>query len=208
LKFHPLRTASAWLGFYAGVLGLQHGVFEILQGNIVPEGILTNAIGPPCQPDQVWHACFPALTVVPNLRLSGILAVLVSGAILVYALRSWNGKINPTLIFIFSIGLLLVGGGFVPVYWGVLSGGAGLIQSRKNPVGNQTAGRAGFLAQFWPGTMILSMIWLAASWILGYFFDELLLSYGSILFLFFDLLLPTLILASAAVRSRASRPGN
>lgn len=56
--------------------------------------------------------------------------------------------------------------------------------------------------------MILSMIWLAVSWILGYFLGDLLLTYGSILFLFFDLLLPALILASAAARSRLPNPGN
>ena len=209
MRPRSLRTAAAWLGFYAGILGLQHGIFEILQGNTAPDGLLINAIGPPCQPDQVWHACFPALTVVPNLMLSGILAVLVSGVILVFALRSWKGKFNPTLIFIFSIGLLLIGGGFVPVYWSMLAGGAGWIHRRKNPAGNQPARRrAGFLARFWPGAMILSMIWLAASWILGYFLGDLLLNYGSLFFLFFDLLLPALILASAAARSIITSPGN
>jgi len=28
-----------------------------------PDGLLFNAIGPPCQPEAAWHACFPDPTI-------------------------------------------------------------------------------------------------------------------------------------------------
>ncbi|MBN1668214.1 MAG: hypothetical protein JW862_14070, partial [Anaerolineales bacterium] len=57
-----LRITTAFLGLYAGLIAIQHGIFEIMQGSHAPDGLLFNAIGPPCQSEAVWHACFPAMT--------------------------------------------------------------------------------------------------------------------------------------------------
>lgn len=42
-----MRIAASALGIYAGLLGMEHGVFETLQGNVAPNGIMINAIGVP-----------------------------------------------------------------------------------------------------------------------------------------------------------------
>ena len=34
------RAAAMWLGISAGMAGLEHGVFELLQGNTRPEGVM------------------------------------------------------------------------------------------------------------------------------------------------------------------------
>lgn len=68
------RVAASALGVYVGLLGALHGYFEILQGDVAPDGLMINAIGPPCQPEEVGHACFPAMTLVPNFLVTGILA--------------------------------------------------------------------------------------------------------------------------------------
>lgn len=39
------RIAASALGVYAGLLGVEHGVLEPLQGNVAPDGIMINAIG-------------------------------------------------------------------------------------------------------------------------------------------------------------------
>jgi hypothetical protein len=70
----PLRITTAFLGLYAGLIAIQHGIFEMLQGNRAPDGLMFNAIGPPCQPETVWHACFPAMTLIPNLLVTGVAA--------------------------------------------------------------------------------------------------------------------------------------
>ena len=79
------RFSATFLGIYAGLMGIDYGVFEILQDNAPTEGLLINAIGPPYQPDTVWHACLPVLTIVPNLLLSGILSILVGITMIVWA---------------------------------------------------------------------------------------------------------------------------
>ena len=45
-----LQITVAFLDIYAGLLAIQHGVFEILQGSRAPDWLLINAIGPPCRP--------------------------------------------------------------------------------------------------------------------------------------------------------------
>jgi hypothetical protein len=53
---NPLRLTIACLGLYAGLIAIQHDVFAILQGCRLPDDLIFNAIGPPCQPETVWHA--------------------------------------------------------------------------------------------------------------------------------------------------------
>jgi uncharacterized membrane protein len=79
------RIAAAMLGAYAGLLAVEHGIFEILQGSVRPNALLIHAIGRPCQPEAVWHACFPAMTLVPNFLVSGAFAVMVGLVMLVWA---------------------------------------------------------------------------------------------------------------------------
>lgn len=76
------RHAVAALGIYAGLLGVEHGVFELARGPATPERVLINAIGPPCRPDAVWHACLPTMTIAPSYAVAGILTIIVSLAII------------------------------------------------------------------------------------------------------------------------------
>ena len=47
-------------------------------------------MGPPCVPEATWHACEPAMTVVPNFLVSGILAMAL-GLFTVVSLLSGYG---------------------------------------------------------------------------------------------------------------------
>ena len=67
------KRVASWFGIVAGVSGAGHGYFEILQGNTSPEGLVIASIGPPCVPEEVWNACEPAMTIIPNFLITGIL---------------------------------------------------------------------------------------------------------------------------------------
>jgi hypothetical protein len=48
------RIVAASLGVAAGIAGLEHGYFEILQGNTRPEGLMIVSMGSPCVPEEIW----------------------------------------------------------------------------------------------------------------------------------------------------------
>jgi hypothetical protein len=60
------KTVATWLGIAAGIAGLENGYFEILQGYTRPEGLMIASMGPPCDPEVVWNACEPAMTILPQ----------------------------------------------------------------------------------------------------------------------------------------------
>ena len=116
------RITASIIGAYAGILGAVHGYFEILQGPAMINGLRIQAIGDPCQADAVWHACLPAMTLMPNFSLTGALAIIFSLAALfwaVFCLSRWQGGL---VMILFSVLMLLVGAGFIPAFTGIVAG--------------------------------------------------------------------------------------
>jgi hypothetical protein len=189
-----LQKTSSTLGIYAGLLGIQHGVFEILQGNIASGGLLIHAIGIPCQSESVWHACYPALTLVPNLFYSGILAIVAGLTVLIWAAAFVQHKHAVMILMLLSLFLFIVGGGFVSTFIGLIAGVAGSRKSASSTLRQTRSAMA--LAQLWPWLLIVMAVWLPGSWILGYFFSQAMLTLGFFLFLTFDIGLPILAVFS------------
>jgi len=72
------RIVASTAGVLAGLEGIEHGSFETLQGNGTPGSIMISAMGPPCQATRVWNGCEPAMTIMPNFFVTGVLAIIVS----------------------------------------------------------------------------------------------------------------------------------
>jgi hypothetical protein len=77
------RIIAASFGVFAGFSGLEHGYFEILQGNVRPESIMIASMGAPCVPEEIWNACEPAMTIIPSFLVTGILAMVFGLATMV-----------------------------------------------------------------------------------------------------------------------------
>jgi hypothetical protein len=196
----PLRVTIVFLGLYAGLIAIQHGIFEILQGSRAPGGLMFNAIGAPCLPEVVWHACFPAMTLIPNLLVTGIAAVVIGTTLMLWALFFVQRRHAGWILGFLSILLLLVGGGFVPVFIGMVAAIAsrGLGRSPADP-------RLAFLAAPWPWPLVLMALWLPVSWLLGHFFGADMLAASGVLFLVFNLGLPVLAAVSGTARAIKER---
>lgn len=198
----PLRLTVAFLGGYAGILGMQHGSFALLQGATAPAGVLFFAIGPPCRPETVWHACFPAMTLIPNLRVTGVAAIIVGFLLLVWALFFVPRRHGGWMLGLLAVLLLLVGGGFVPVFIGLVAAAAS--RGLQRPVARP---RFAAVAQAWPWPLVLMALWLPGSWLLGRHFPGTMLAAGGLLFLVFDIGLPVLAAVSGFEREQGPTGG-
>ncbi|HEY0607216.1 MAG TPA: hypothetical protein VGD58_30135 [Herpetosiphonaceae bacterium] len=121
------RVTVASFGTLAGLAGIEHGIGEILQGNRAPAGLVIQS-----WPDAEFFRILngePALTIVPNLRLTGILAIGVSLLFLVWTTVFVQRKYGGVVLMLLSLILLLVGGGFGPPLLGVI---LGLVATRIN----------------------------------------------------------------------------
>jgi len=101
------KTIVSTIGVMLGIAGLNHGIFEILQGNKPTSGMIIQAIGPEL---NLWGT-EEAFTIVPNFLATGILAILVSLAIMVWAVSFVHKKYGPTVFILLFVLLFLVGGG-------------------------------------------------------------------------------------------------
>jgi len=73
------RIVVATLGVLVGLAGIEHGVGEILQGSVRPQGLAIQSWAH-SQAFQILGG-EPAMTVIPNLLVTGVLAVIVALAV-------------------------------------------------------------------------------------------------------------------------------
>jgi hypothetical protein len=103
------KVFASTFGAIMALAGIEHGIGEIFQGNVAPSGIMILS-----WPESEFFRNLggePAMTVIPNLLITGILAVLVSLAMLVWAILFVQRKNGGLIMILLSIAMLLVGGG-------------------------------------------------------------------------------------------------
>lgn len=101
------------LGTIFGISGMNHGFFEILQGNTPTPNLFIFAIG---EAQKMWvHGNEPALTLIPNFLISGIVAMVIGLAIVVWSFGFVHRKHGSFILFTLFILLLLLGGGVAQI---------------------------------------------------------------------------------------------
>lgn len=116
-----LVAATAILGIFSGLGGASHGPGEILQGNIAPSGIVIQA-----WPELTALGGEPAMTIVPNFLITGVLAIVFGLLVAVWAAKFIQRKNGGLILILLSVIMLLVGGGIVPPFFGIAAGGIGM----------------------------------------------------------------------------------
>ncbi|HEX6760521.1 MAG TPA: hypothetical protein VF086_19260 [Propionibacteriaceae bacterium] len=143
-------------GILAGLAAIEHAIGEISQGSIRPLGLLI----------QSWPnvAAFdilagePALTVLPNLLLSGVLTVIIAVALAVWSVAFVHRPGGGLVLILLSALLLLVGGGLGPPLLGMILGVSAV---RMHSVPRRAPRRFLLpLARIWP--------WIMAVGVAGY----------------------------------------
>jgi hypothetical protein len=173
-NFSATRVVVSTLGALMGLAGIEHGIGEMLQGNIAPTGIMF-----PSWPESAFFRIVggePAMTIIPNLLVTGILATIVSLIFLVWATLFVQRKNGGPVLILLSIIMLLVGGGIFPPVIGIIIGALGTRINAPLTWWREhfSVGLRHFLETIWPWSFVVCIIaWLLlfpGINILGYFF--------------------------------------
>lgn len=157
-KHSAIRVVASTLGILVGFAGIEHGIFEVLQGNIKPDSLLINAIGPA---QRYWkYSSETALTIIPNMLVSGILAIIFGIAVTIWATYYIDRKNGARVFMFLSIILWLVGGGFAPLFMAVFAFiAASMIDSPLNWWRRHLTGfLKRFLTRLWPWSIIVYVV--------------------------------------------------
>jgi hypothetical protein len=92
------RAVASTLGVLVGLAGIEHGFFELLQGNVTR-----------------------ALTIIPNFFVTGMLAIIFGLLVTVWSGAFIDRKYGAWVLLLLSIMLWLVGGGFAPIFMLILA---------------------------------------------------------------------------------------
>ncbi|HVM71043.1 MAG TPA: hypothetical protein VMT91_04750 [Anaerolineales bacterium] len=183
------RIVATSLGVLSGLAGLEHGIFETLQGNLRPDGWMFPSWGPSlCDPAKVWHGCEPAMTLVPNFLFTGILTIVLSLVILAWSAAFVQKQHGGSVLILLCVAQLLLGGGFFPPLIGLVGGIAGT-RIRK-ALSGVPSGLTRLVARLWPWPLVILITWLVAQFPIGALFNDWLKSVMGVALLLIVILLP------------------
>ena len=169
------RIVASVFGALAGLGGITHGIGEVLQGNVAPDGIwIYSWTQGPIATNMGGE---PGMTIIPNLLVTGILTIIVSLITIIWAAAFVQRKNGGRILIFLSVIMLLVGGGVGPPIIGILAGVAGL--GINAPLSwwrkRLSVNLRRLLATVWPwifGIAVINGVFLViGSVILVYFFD-------------------------------------
>jgi hypothetical protein len=160
------KTIVATIGSILAIAGLAHGIPELVQGNAPTEGLIIQAIGPD---QRMWqYGTEEAFTLLPTYLLTGLAAVGISLALIVWAVWLVHTKRGATVLGLLFISLFLFGGGiaaqimFAPFVWGAATRINTPLTWWRNVL--PASVRPG-LARLWPVTLALGSL----SFLIGLF---------------------------------------
>ncbi|NMC12621.1 MAG: hypothetical protein GYA34_07030 [Chloroflexi bacterium] len=120
-------TLFKTLGILAGIMGIEHGIGEVLVGYQPTESVFILS-----WPNSAFFEIMsgePAMTVIPNYLVTGFLAIFFSGVFLVVLLKPGSDRKAITILFALLVLMLFTGGGFGPPILGTI---AVLIALKRN----------------------------------------------------------------------------
>jgi hypothetical protein len=168
------RLLASTLGILVGLAGVEHGILEFLQGNVRPNGILIDAIGPE---QRLWELSGEmALTIIPSFLISGILSVILGVLVTIWACAYVDRKRGPVVLLFLCVALFLVGGGFAPILLAVLAFIAATRIRKPLKFWRELvpATLRNLTARLWPWTLIIAVVSFVVAVEIAIFGDPIL----------------------------------
>lgn len=158
-KANATRVIATTVGVFFGLFsGVNHGLFEVLQGNTPTDGLFIHAIG---EAQRFWPlGTEDAFTIIPNFMLTGIASMIVGLAIIIWSIWFLPGKHGRTVFLDLFVLSFLVGGGigqvafFIPAWVFATRMNKPLTWWRKI----LPRGTWPFLSKLWIVTLVLATI--------------------------------------------------
>lgn len=146
-------TTVRFLGGLVALTGVEHGLGEISQGSVPPPAMVFRSWPHLTALDPLSGE--PAMSVIPNLLISGIVTVLTALVLGVVALNHPDRRHRGPVLLALSVLLLLVGGGFGPPLLGTLTA---LLATRVHALPAHRPGTATRLgARLWPWPLLVAV---------------------------------------------------
>jgi hypothetical protein len=155
-KTTATRIVVSTFGALAALAGIEHGIGEIRQGPVRPSSLVIES-----WPDTAGFEILsgePAMTLVPNMAVTGVLAIIAALAVGVWAVWFIERPHGGLILIGLSVLLLLVGGGFGPPMVAAIIGVAATRIGKQRKKEPGLIGSA--LARAWP--------WLLGAGVVGY----------------------------------------
>lgn len=114
------RLTASTFGALAGIGGVLHGVGEVQQGNVRPDGLFIESWTEGPIADHMDGD--PGITIIPNMLATGVLALVVSSLLIVWAVFFVRRPRGGRVLTVLSLAMLIVGGGVGPPVIGMLAG--------------------------------------------------------------------------------------
>ncbi|HEX6286374.1 MAG TPA: hypothetical protein VFZ80_02735 [Acidimicrobiia bacterium] len=155
-KTTATRIVVSAFGALAALAGVEHGVGELLQGSVRPPSVVIES-----WPETAGFEILsgePAMTLVPNMAVTGVLAIIAALAVGVWAVWFIQRPHGGLILIALSVVLLLLGGGFGPPAVATIVGVAATRIGRERRRDPGFLGSA--LARAWP--------WLLGAGLVGY----------------------------------------
>ena len=113
------RRIGTGLGILAALAGFEHGLGEALQGHVAPSDWMFPSWPDVAALDPLGGE--PAMSLIPDLLVTGVVTMVVSGALLAVVLHRRQDLRTRLTTALLSVALLLVGGGFFPPLFGLVA---------------------------------------------------------------------------------------
>lgn len=120
-------TLYITLGLLAGIMGIEHGIGEVLEGYRPTESVFILS-----WPDSTFFEIMsgePAMTLIPNYFITGVMAIIFSFSFLIVLVKPNPDRKAVIALFTLLFLMLLAGGGFGPPILGMI---AALISLKRN----------------------------------------------------------------------------
>ncbi len=162
-RINATRVIVSTLGVLLALSGIDHGLFETLQGKAPTPGFFIHSIGPR---QQMWpYGTEDAFTLIPNYLASGMIAVALAVTIAVWSVRFIDRRYGSAVFLLLFVALFLFGGGVAQAVFFTLAWAVSL-RIRKPPL---WANRllplraAATVSRLWPICLVLfALLSLAA----------------------------------------------